>query len=228
MAVTFDRGDVKLYLDGTQIGHGTAYSPLTGNNLPLRIGADSNGQNLFNGIIDEVRIWNYARTQEEIRSTMNYTLTGIDPGLVGYWNFDSGTADDKTPNGNDGTLIGGAKIERIDGFLSPKPLPDVEGPHALSLDGNGDHVQIPENPVFDITNQVTMEAWIFINSFGDQKIISKRPAYVIAIVNQKAETEIFTDGSSINTRAVSGGTISEQKRANRLHHQPAGAYRKSG
>jgi len=64
----------------------------------------------FAGLIDEVRIWNYARTQAEIQATMNTTLKGNEPGLVGYWNFDDGTANDSSPYRNHGTLQGNAKI----------------------------------------------------------------------------------------------------------------------
>ena len=56
----------------------------------------------FDGIIDEVRIWNIARTEEEIQANMNSTLEGNEEGLVGYWNFDDGTVKDLTTNGNDG------------------------------------------------------------------------------------------------------------------------------
>jgi len=64
----------------------------------------------FNGNIDEVRIWNIARTSEQIQATMNTTLTGQEEGLVGYWNFDDDTANDLSPNGNDSILYGDAQI----------------------------------------------------------------------------------------------------------------------
>ncbi len=47
VVMTFDKGDVKFYLDSSPDGEGTAPSPLSGNSLPLRIGADSNAQNLL-------------------------------------------------------------------------------------------------------------------------------------------------------------------------------------
>ena len=61
----------------------------------------------FNGIIDEVRIWNVARTQQEIQQYMHQQLTGTEPGLVGYWQFNEGTGNtayDKTVNANHGSL----------------------------------------------------------------------------------------------------------------------------
>ncbi len=48
----------------------------------------------YNGLIDEVRVWNVARTQPEIQATMNTTVAPGTSGLKGYWRFDesSGTA----------------------------------------------------------------------------------------------------------------------------------------
>jgi len=64
----------------------------------------------YNGLVDDVRIWNVARTQAEIRVKMNRALTGSESGLAAYWPFDEGTggtAHDQTANGNDGTLVNG-------------------------------------------------------------------------------------------------------------------------
>ena len=71
VAVTFDEGDVKLYIDGEVEGEGTVTSPLAGNNLTLKVAADSNGQNLFLGIIDEVRVYDRALSEDEIEQNMN-------------------------------------------------------------------------------------------------------------------------------------------------------------
>ena len=42
----------------------------------------------FKGSIDEVRIWNVARSGDQIREYMHRSLTGAEPGLAGYWKFD--------------------------------------------------------------------------------------------------------------------------------------------
>jgi hypothetical protein len=66
----------------------------------------------FAGHIDEVRIWNRALSQDEIRHHMCEKLTGTEPGLVAYYRMDEGadntctaTADvcDASGNGNHGT-----------------------------------------------------------------------------------------------------------------------------
>lgn len=63
----------------------------------------------FSGSIDEVRFWNYGRTQSEITSTICSSLTGTEPGLVGYWKLDANngttTAINSVTGANNGTLI---------------------------------------------------------------------------------------------------------------------------
>jgi len=61
-------------------------------------------------MFDEIRIWNLARSATEIQQAMDGSLSGSEKGLVGYWNFDDGTADDLSANGHDGDLKGGAKL----------------------------------------------------------------------------------------------------------------------
>ena len=62
----------------------------------------------FGGLIDEVRIWNVARTQPQIQADYNSYLTGSEPNLVGYWNFEEGGpnqfAQDLSPFGVPGEL----------------------------------------------------------------------------------------------------------------------------
>lgn len=45
----------------------------------------------FTGKIDEFRVWNVARTDAQIQSTMHQHLTGKEQGLVVYFPFDEGT-----------------------------------------------------------------------------------------------------------------------------------------
>ena len=63
----------------------------------------------FNGRIDEVRFWNYGRTQSQITSTICASLTGTEPGLVGYWKLDANngttSAINSVAGGNNGILI---------------------------------------------------------------------------------------------------------------------------
>ena len=59
-------------------------------------------QTLTNGFFDELRIWNVARTKQEIEDNMYLSLTGEEEGLVGYWNFEDSTVNDVTSNNHNG------------------------------------------------------------------------------------------------------------------------------
>jgi hypothetical protein len=71
--------------------------------------------NHFNGELDEIRVWNIPRTHEEIEAGLFSRMTGTEPGLVGYWNFDEGsgtTAGDLTNHALDG-MLGGGIVTRV-------------------------------------------------------------------------------------------------------------------
>jgi hypothetical protein len=114
VAATYDAsaGIAKIYINGvfdTSKSVGSSVNNSTGN---LYLGFNPVRGDFvapFKGIIDEVRIWNIARTESEIQSTMNQSLNGNETGLVGYWKFDEGTGSttaDLTSNGNNGTISG--------------------------------------------------------------------------------------------------------------------------
>jgi hypothetical protein len=69
----------------------------------------------LDGRIDEVRIWNVARTRMEIKADMYRGLAGDEPGLAAYWPFDEGSGDqvfDQSANGRNGLLGGGVAEQR--------------------------------------------------------------------------------------------------------------------
>ena len=79
--------------------------------------------NTFNGCIDEVRIWNRARTGYEINEDRHHRLVGRETGLVGYWRFDENTDTtvyDQTDYANNGT-ISGATWEESDALIGNHP-----------------------------------------------------------------------------------------------------------
>jgi len=86
----------KLYIDGELAAETVTGSPLVVNDLPLYIGSsnlfDQEGKPCrFIGAIDEVQIWNVARSQGNIKRTMRARPTGREQNLVLYFPFDEGT-----------------------------------------------------------------------------------------------------------------------------------------
>jgi len=94
------------YRDGIQLSQDTATADYQGSGT-LNIGRRYDGIGYMDGVIDEIRVWNVARTQDEIKANMGIALYGNETGLVSYWPFSDGsgtTLSDKTANNNDGTL----------------------------------------------------------------------------------------------------------------------------
>lgn len=120
-------GSPRLYLDGVLVstsGCSGAMGSVLGDLLIGAIIENGNVTKQFAGTIDEVRIWNKARSQPEIQAAMNHTLIGNEPGLVGYWNFENvagGQALDASASGNHGRLGTTAGADAAD----PTPSSDV-------------------------------------------------------------------------------------------------------
>ena len=108
LAGSFDGTKTHAFVNGVEIGTGFMITGIlaTPANQPLYVGS-AKMRSYFTGSIDEVRVWNVARTAAEIARDMGYRLVGNEPGLVGYYRFDEGsgtTARDATSGANNGTL----------------------------------------------------------------------------------------------------------------------------
>ena len=103
-------GLFSTYINGALAHTYAATSPLT-DYVPgaevLCIGSLS-GSSFFQGMIVDARVWNVRRTAAEIAANYQTRLTGSEAGLLGYWNFDNGTANDMSGNGYHGSLLADA------------------------------------------------------------------------------------------------------------------------
>ncbi len=98
LAATYDGGNLRLFVNGQQAGSNVPHTGAiadTGNTLRIGNGdLSAPGIEEWNGEIDEVRLWPFARTSAEIASTMNLDLGGV-PGEVSTWNL-NGTLQDSS------------------------------------------------------------------------------------------------------------------------------------
>jgi hypothetical protein len=102
-----------LYKNGVNVYSNTGTPNTPSTNFIIGYNTVANGQP-FGGMIDEVRIWNTARTQTEIQNNMNSEIATSSSGLALYYTFNQGIAAgdntglipliDQTGNGNNGTL----------------------------------------------------------------------------------------------------------------------------
>jgi len=115
VAGTYDGTQLKIYLNGFVIDSVPASLTISSSFNNLTIGNWSNSSNrCFDGKIEEVRIWNTARNESELNSTMNTEICTIPTDLVAYYRFNEGiasannstvsTVPDHSGNNNNGTL----------------------------------------------------------------------------------------------------------------------------
>lgn len=153
--IEFDSGKgakVYAHTGGTNIGR-TA-------NSNFHDGSSTTTQ-YFAGIIDEVRIWNEARTDEEIRANMFRQLSSdviaSESNLAAYYTMDhsSGTnLRDFSGNLNDGTLT------NMDNSNWINSTAWYELRQSLDFDGVDDYVSLGNNSNLQLTSAITVEAWV--------------------------------------------------------------------
>ncbi len=112
-AFVYDGSWLKFYRNGYLLNKIPATGNLVQNNWPTFIGAypPQNVNENFTGYMNEIRIWNVARTQAEIRQYMNSSLPSptTQPGLLAYYTFENLLNKQGNATFN-GVLVGAASI----------------------------------------------------------------------------------------------------------------------
>jgi hypothetical protein len=124
--ITYVNGLPKITTAGSNV------TALATTSSAVIIGCNPTNNSCFNGLFDELRIWNIARTPTQIHDSYNKPVVGNEAGLVGYWKFDetSGTttADLVSTTGHtahNGTLKAMAAAQNPTFVVPPAPLPLV-------------------------------------------------------------------------------------------------------
>ena len=127
LAIVWDYSNRKAqaYLNGELVGEGTAgkQAQIAGtNNQRCRIGASyldgSTNNRFFDGCVAEMRVWNVARTAEQIAEYMyEYDVEELgNAGLLAYWKFNEGegnTVHDHSGNNRDISATGTVAWEDV-------------------------------------------------------------------------------------------------------------------
>ncbi len=161
VAVTYDGAVLKQYVDGTLLNQGNYTGKTLQADFPFLVGkgyAYPYGvvqTNYFDGRIDELQYFTRALTADEIGVLFTADRAGLcrvtqvlNPprDLVAWWPCDGNALD---PQGqHHGTLLNG--VGTTNGMVR----------QALSFDGSNDQVDVPSAGDLDLTNALTVAAWV--------------------------------------------------------------------
>lgn len=165
VAVVFDDGTVRLYVNGQESIRTVPVSVVPANGNPANIGVrrQPNGDFfLFNGLIDEVGLFSRALTGPEIQAIYAAGSAGkclpppppcepVPSGIVSWWRAESAATD--FADGNHGTLVNGATftVGKVGMGFNLDGVDDyVDVGNATSLQFNSGGQDLP----------FTVEAWI--------------------------------------------------------------------
>ena len=156
VAVTYDMKALRLYVDGTEASHRAMTGRTRRTTDPLWIGGNRPYGEYFQGVIDEVRVYDRALGPSEVRAEMstpvaNRATSSLDAGLVGAYGFNAGSGTvvaDASGHGNAGA-INGANWTSAGRFGG-----------GMRFDHDGEVVRVPASASLDLSGPMTLSAWI--------------------------------------------------------------------
>lgn len=126
VAVTWDGATLRIYLDGVEAYSAPISGPITAPGSAFVLGRDGSSTPL-NAALNEVRLWQIARTPTELQSHVHRGLAGSEAGLVAYFRMDDeslSTVSDNSSHGYDGRVTGSVGRESADvGFTTNEDTP---------------------------------------------------------------------------------------------------------
>jgi hypothetical protein len=149
VAATYDGRALRLYVDGREVSRRAVSGALQTPSTPLWIGGNRPYGEHFEGLIDEVRVYDRALTEAQIRDEMGTPMAPA-AGLVAGYAFDAGSgsvAADASENRNTGEIFGARWAA---GRLGT----------ALRFDGRVTVVRVPASQSLNLRLAMTLSAWV--------------------------------------------------------------------
>ncbi|MCD4817847.1 MAG: right-handed parallel beta-helix repeat-containing protein [Candidatus Cloacimonetes bacterium] len=168
VAGTYDGTNFKLYVDGDLKGTNAFSYSNTSNNIV--IGGRRSLSWFSDSKLDEVSIWNDARTEEEINQDMHYYLNGSEAGLVSYYQFNegTGTTTNDLTSGNNGTLH---NMDNADWVTSNIPLYNgVQGTISSNTTWSDDFIYVSGDVTVNDNVTLTINPGTVVSFYENYKL----------------------------------------------------------
>jgi hypothetical protein len=233
ISATYDGVEMRLYVDGYLVSQ-TSSSVV----LPLTTNSTSDDiivGNLMKGQIDDVRLWSFAKSLDQIRREISFELGGSETNLAANWNFNTITGSgpfftpDITGNGNDLRLSTDDILGNPDLSVSV-----VNSPSAVVVGGsnyvvtgtiiNTDQAELPINEQMSLvlylsedTNFDAGDLTLATNSESVNLVVNSSQSYSI---NFNMPSGIEAKGYNLIVRVDDSELISESNEANNISVTP--------
>jgi hypothetical protein len=220
LAGTFDGANLKIYVDGVlETNTASAFTPLT-SNLDFSIGAWPTGDNPLTGNIDEVSVWNFARTQTDIQNNMTTNVVGTETGLVAYYNFNNNDRSGQNRVVTNFCSSTGATLNGLTYGTSITPLfecapPPFTSPECnMQLDGINDYAQAANNAAINLS-QFSIGSYFKTTNAGSLKVIMFKDVdgtnhnYKLSVSATNKVQISFTNTLSATITAIGTTTITD-------------------
>ena len=196
---------ISIFVDGELV------SSTTSGTIPSSIGDDAGrfqigsedstttALNFYDGVIDEVRVYNKPFTQSDARSLFDFGTTPI-----GYWGMDDGadavSAQDKSGGAHHATVtIGASGTQTItaESWINGKPGKYGGG---INLDGTDDFLSVADT----LSNTMSVSFWVYPRSTSENLLSLNGSAYISASSGTLSATGftspiIYVDGVLTST-----------------------------
>lgn len=170
LTMTYDGTYKKGYLDGTLMATYNIPGSLASTNYQFRAGESFPPTQNYNGcpdgIIDEVRVYNYAFSAEQIANEASVLYLHLNGGDYAY---------DSSPYGNIGTINGAS--------WATGPRTSSGLGYGLSFNGNG-YVEVADSNSLDTVNALTIAAWVNMqadHNGGSPTMLRKQGNYLLEV-----------------------------------------------
>jgi Concanavalin A-like lectin/glucanases superfamily/Secretion system C-terminal sorting domain len=198
IAGVYDGTQLKIFVNGILKNSVSQTGNIGISSSTVKIGRWLGSAASFSGNIDEVRIWNIARSDIEIASNYNKVLVGNEAGLVSYYRFNQGIANGNNPSETSLTDI---SINNVNGTLNTFSLSGTTSNWVGGIDFST--LSTSDN------NFNTKEKKLFPNPATEFLIISgltKTEAYKIYnVLGIKVNVGIISNNGKINIQSLTKG-----------------------
>jgi len=188
-AITWNGSQTRWYWNGAPLGNPRTASGVNVAAANHRIGARPGGE-FFHGYMDEIRVWNVARTATEIATDFQRELNGDEAGLVAYWNFE-GDLGDRAGGNNNGSPVGNAIVTA--GVNAPvAPV----GPRIYSFTATPSSIYLAQSST--LSWAISNATYVFI----DQDIGVVSPSNSVVVTPSATTTYTLTATNANGSRVV--------------------------